>query len=289
MSKKRIIACLIVRDGWLVQSLGFQRFLPVGRPEIAARFLDDWSVDELVLLDISATHAGRTIDPGLVSRVAANCHVPLAVGGGIRSVADMRAVLQAGADKICINSAAFDKLSLLSDAANMFGDQCVVASMDVLRTGAGLEVRSGGGRLPTGRDPVDWAEQLAKHGAGEILLGSIDRDGMRSGYDLDLLDLVGPRVKIPIIALGGAGHPDHLREALGREHVSAAAAANFWHFTEHAVAVAKSAIARAGVDVRNDGLADYRWAATDTEGRVIRRAQADLDELAFRYIPDEVL
>lgn len=291
MSKKRIIACLVVRQGITVQSIGFEHYLPVGRPEIAARFLNDWGVDEIILLDITATAEGRPVDPVMASRVASACQVPLAIGGGIRSVSDMRAMLQAGADKVCVNSAAIENLPLLTEAAGMFGDQCVIASIDVRRKpGGGYEVWGRGGRVPTGIDPVAHAVRLAEAGAGEILLNAIDRDGSRQGYDFDLIDAVGSAVGVPVIVLGGAGRPEHLYEALMREHVSAAAAANFWHYTEHAVAVAKANLRAWGMDVRYDSRADYThstFAADD--GRLEKRAEQELDEMVFEYIPDEVI
>lgn len=289
MSKKRVIACIIVRNNWAVQSIGFSKYLPVGRPEIAARFLDDWGVDEIVLLDISATPEGRTIDSRLVERVAKSCHVPLAVGGGIRSLDDVRTILQAGADKICINSAAYETPSLVTEAASRFGDQCVIASMDVKSGGNGYRIWANGASSTISRTPSDWARELALLGAGEILLGSVDRDGMHNGFDFKLIEEVATQVDIPVIAVGGCGRPEHLFEALQKEYVSAAAAANFWHYTEHAVATAKSAVIARGVDVRNDALADYRWMDTDHDGRAAKRDDLALEALAFQFIPDEVI
>lgn len=291
MSKKRIIACLVMKDGWIVQSLGFHRYLPVGRPEIAARFLDDWGVDELVLSDISATPNNTTIDSDVVRRVALSCHVPLTVGGGIRSVDDVRALLQAGADKVCINTAATGNADLLNQAAATFGDQCVIASIDAKKLPDGsYEVFTNGGRSPTGIDPVALAVRFAEAGAGEILLNSIDNDGRRCGYDMALIDAVATAVSIPVIALGGAGNAEHLREALARDHVSAAAAANFWHYTEHSVSIVKAHLLRGRIDVRNDCLADYANSPLSKEdGRLDKRADAELEEMVFEYIPEEVI
>ena len=290
MSKKRIIACLVVRHGIVVQSIGFRRYLPVGRPEIAARFLNDWGVDEIILLDITAIAEGRAVDPEMVRRVARGCYVPLAVGGGIRSIADMRAVLQAGADKICVNSLAVENPSLLTEAAGVFGDQCLIASIDVRCTAAGYEIFASGGSRPTGLAPAAYVRRLAKAGVGEILLNSIDRDGSRLGYDLELIDTVAPAVGIPVIVLGGAGRPEHLREALGREHVSAAAAANLWHYTEHSVATIKAYLRAHGVDVRYDSLANYtRSTLATADGRLEKRSEHELEEMVFEYIPDEVI
>jgi cyclase len=290
MSKKRLIACLVVRNGWVVQSLGFKRYLPVGRPEIAARFLDHWGVDEIILVDITASGENRCIDPEMVTRVSESCHVPLAVGGGIRTTAEMRQTLQAGADKICVNSAAIANPRLLSEAALMFGDQCVIASVDVRRTDSGHEVFANGGTSSTGMNPVDWVRELARWGAGEILLNSIDHDGMRCGYNLDLIDAVAPAVDIPVIVMGGAGHPGHIRDVLTRDHVMAAAAANFLHYTEHSVAVIKAFLKTAGLDVRCDSLAGYsRRAFSADTGRLEKLDETELEEMSFKYIQDEVI
>jgi cyclase len=291
MSKKRIIACLVVRQGIVVQSLSFRHYLPVGRPEIAVRFLNDWGVDEIVLLDIDATPEGRIVDPELVRRVARHCQVPLAVGGGIRCVTDMRVLLQAGADKVCINSAAIENMSLIGEAASMFGDQCIIGSVDVRRIGAGeYEVYGRGGAMATGIDPLAHTARLAEAGVGEILLNAIDRDGTRQGYDFELIDLVAPALSMPVIVLGGAGRPEHLHAALARPHVSAAAAANIWHYTEHSVAVAKASLRAQGMDVRYDSLADYSSSMFfPADGRLEKRDEQVLEEMVFEFVPDEMI
>jgi cyclase len=289
-TKRRLIATLVVRDGIVVQSIGFARYLPVGRPEIAARFLDDWGVDEIVLLDIGATHLRRLIPLDLVERVAEVCRVPLTVGGGIRTTADVRALLQAGADKVSINGAALERPALLGEAAEHYGVQCIVASIDARRGKDGAyRVFAGGGRRNSGRTPADLARAHAEAGAGEILLNAIHCDGMRAGYDLALVDEVAAAVDVPLIAMGGAGHPDHLSALFAETHASAAAVANMLHYSEHSVATLKSALRGDGLDLRLDSEADYRHMSLCPDARLDRRPEAELEAELFTYVQREVI
>ena len=291
MPKKRVIATIVVKGGWTVQSIGFGRYLPVGRPEIAARFFSAWGADEIIMLDIDASRERRLIDLGMIERVASQIHVPLTVGGGIRNADEVRHIVQAGADKVAMNLAAYEDPGALCHAADAFGNQCIVGVMDARRSrGGGHRVYVDGGRKQTGIDARDYAKRLAEHDVGEILVQSIDNDGTREGYDLELIDAVGEAVGCPVIALGGAGHPEHLRAALSRDHVSAAAAANFFHYTEHAIAVAKSYLHANGIDVRLDNRADYRlhrFAVGD--GRILKRSDEALVDEVFEFLPEEVI
>lgn len=290
MPKKRLIAALVVRDGIVVQSIGFKTYLPVGRPEIAARFFNDWGIDEIILLDITAAAEGRVIDPAMVERVSHACFVPLTVGGGIRNVDDVRGLIQSGADKVSVNRLALDDLAEVSEATRVFGSQCIVASIDVRKTGpGGYHVFAASGTRPTGLEPAAFAHELAAAGVGEILLNSIDLDGSKQGFDLDLIDRVAAAVNIPVIALGGAGHPAHFAAVLRRDNVSAAAAANLFHFTEHSVALVKSCLRNQGIDIRLDAPADYRDSPLVELGRLAKRSDAYLDELIFEYVPEEII
>ncbi len=288
MTKRRIIGTLILRDGIVVQSIGFERYLPVGRPEIAARFLDTWGIDEIVLLDITARREGRTIDPETVSRVARAIHSPLTIGGGLSTLDDVHDVMRAGADKIAVNGLLLEKPDMLTTIAHRFGVQCIVASIDVLRTDDGLHVAADGARQILDDDPVTLARRAAEAGAGEILLNAVHRDGMRTGYDLELVDMVAGAVHVPVIALGGAGHPDHIREVLADTGAAAAAAGNFLHYTEHSVAAIKTQLVRHGLDVRLDAEADYGALQFD-DGRVSRRDERALLDEIFEIIPREVI
>lgn len=289
MSKRRVIGCLVVGQGIVVQSIGFTKYLPVGRPEIAARFFDEWGVDEILLLDIDARREGRLISTDLVARVSAAIHAPLTVGGGIRSVEDVRAVIANGADKISINGLMLDDLEMVRRIGESFGVQCIVGCMDVLRSGNGeLSVRADGGRRETAFGPVELASRIEENGIGEILVNAIHRDGIRNGYDLDLLEKVAKSVEVPVIALGGAGHPDHLLEALEQTEVEAVAAANFLHYTEHSISALKSYLLNHGADVRLESESDYRHVVF-FDGRTDRRNEADLLDEIFEFIPKEVI
>lgn len=286
---KRIIGCLLVRRGIVVQSINFERYLPVGRPEISARFFDEWGVDETMLLDIEASREGRMIDLGLVGRVSNASFAPVAVGGGIRDTDDIRAVLEAGADKICINHLAAEDLDMVARASRLFGAQCIIASVDVRKTDdGGYRVFADGGARDLGRHPAELAKKLEAAGAGEILLTAIDRDGARQGYDLDMIQQVAPEVRIPVIVCGGAGHPDHMKAALALESVSAAAAANFLHHSEHSISVLKSWLRNEDANVRGEHHALYREFDFSADGRALKLSDADLHEQIFEFIEDDL-
>lgn len=289
MPKKRLIGSLLLCDGWVVQSIGFSRYLPVGRADIAARFLNDWGVDEILLLDISASPNGRSIDPEIVERVSSSCYVPLAVGGGIRSAADVRDLIRAGADKVAINTAAVQAPGMLSDVAQMFGNQCIIAAMDVRSCEGGYDVAIANGQVRLGLDPVRLARELAEAGGGEILVNSVDRDGNKTGFDLAIVDAVADAVHVPVIAMGGAGHPEHVREVLARDNVSAAAVGNMLHFTEHSVTVLKQYLAASGVDMRREAAAHYEHIEIDGDGRLGKLTDDELAQAVFEYIPKEVI
>jgi cyclase len=290
MPKKRVIAAIIVKAGWAVQSIGFRRHLPVGRPEIAARFFSSWGADEIILLDIDASAENRIVDLAMIERVAAQTYVPLTVGGGIKGADDVRKIVHAGADKVAINLAAWESPDVVRTTAEAFGNQCIIGVMDARRTNGGHEVFVNSGRKKTGIAARDYARRLVGIDVGEILVQSIDNDGARQGYDLDLIDAIGDSVNCPIIALGGAGHPEHLRAALSRNHVSAAAAGNFFNYTEHAIAVAKAYLNARGIDVRLDNRADYQihqFGAVD--GRILKRSDEALIDEVFEFLPEEVI
>lgn len=290
MSKRRIIGCLIVRHGIVVQSIGFRRYLPVGRPEIAARFLDEWGVDEIILLDIEARREGRLVDTSMVRRVSQAIHAPLTVGGGIRSVDDVRDVIANGADKISVNGLLLENLGEVERIVESYGVQSVVGSIDVRRDDRnGFTVWADGGRCETSNQPVDWARRVADAGAGEILVNAIHRDGAGIGFDLDLVDQISRAVDIPIIAIGGAGAPGHFHDVLEGTAVSAVAAANFLHFTEHSIAVIKSHLLGRKDDVRLESEASYLHLRLVEDGRLDRRNEADLLDEIFEHIPEEVI
>lgn len=270
MLKHRLIPCLIIKDGLLVQSIQFKRYLPIGRPEVAIEFFVKWDVDEIILLDIHATRQQQKPRVDLIAHYAQECFVPLTVGGGISAIDDIRAVIRAGADKVSINAAALHTPEFITAAANEFGCQCVVVSMDVKRHPEGrYEVYADSGREPTGKDPVAWAKTVEQLGAGEIFLNAIDRDGTKRGYDVELIAQVSAAVGIPVIACGGVGKAEHFVDGIVAGKAQAVAAANIFQYTEHSTIVAKSYLKRAGLDVRLSSAVTYEHARMDAVGRLV--------------------
>jgi cyclase len=250
MLAKRLIACLDVRDGCVVKGVKFEGLANAGDPAVLARRYNAEGIDELVILDVTATLEKRRALEDTLRRVSAELFIPLAVGGGIRSEADAAAALDAGADKVALNTAALENPGLLTRLAVRYGSQAVVAAIDAKRLDHRYEVFSRSGTTPTGRDAIEWAREAADRGAGEILLTSIDRDGTRSGFDCELTAAVSTAVPIPVIASGGAGTFEHFHEVFTKGHADAALAASVFHFSEHAVADLKAHLRQRGIAVR---------------------------------------
>ncbi len=251
MLAKRIIPCLDVKDGRVVKGINFVNLRDAGDPVEQARLYDQMGADELVFLDISATPEGRETTAGMVRQVADHVFLPLTVGGGIRSIDDVRRILLSGADKVSINSAAVRDPSILSVAASRFGSQCVVLAIDAKRTNNGSwEVYVNGGRQPTGMDAVAWARKGVQLGAGEILLTSMDADGTLAGYDLDLTRTIAGVVDVPLIASGGAGILDHFAQVLTNGGADAALAASLFHDEQLTVGQVKEFLQTQGVPIR---------------------------------------
>jgi len=247
---RRIIPCLDVDAGRVVKGTQFVDLRDAGDPaELAARYDGD-GADELVFLDITASHEQRAILLDAVRRTADSVFIPLTVGGGVRTLDDIEQLLRAGADKVSLNTAALDDPALIASGADRFGEQCIVVAIDARREADCFGVYTHGGRRPTGRDAVAWAREAVDRGAGEILLTSMDRDGTGSGYDLELTRTVSRAVAVPVIASGGAGHPDHLREAFTEGEADAALAASIFHFGRFPIPETKRLLAAAGVPVR---------------------------------------
>lgn len=289
MLKHRIIAVVVVREGIAVQSIGFRRYLPLGRPEIAVEFLDRWGVDEIVLADISASRAGRGPDNEMVRRVARKCHVPLTVAGGIDSTDHIARLLSSGADKVAINQAACAVPELITQAAHLFGNQCIVASIDAAPDGDGIHrVHDyiSGTLVP--ETPAQLACRMQAAGAGEIILNSVERDGSYRGFDLPLIKYVMNVVTVPVIAVGGAGSLVHFNEAFTTTGVSALAAGNIFHFWEHSVAVVKSSI-EPTIPIRRETSFCYTDACTDSEGRLLKKPDETLKKMLYVRIEKEVI
>jgi cyclase len=281
MLAKRIIPCLDVKDGRVVKGVRFVDLRDAGDPVAAARAYDAQGADELVFLDITASHENRGVMLEVVRRTAEGIYMPLTVGGGVRGVDDVRALLRAGADKVSLNTAALANPGVISESAERFGSQCIVVAIDARRLGPGpsrpfrpsteceraapattkpelggpatkYQVYTHGGRNPAGRDAIEWAREAVRLGAGEILLTSMDRDGTKDGYDLELTRAVAEAVTVPVIASGGAGSLEHLREGLVEGGADAALAASIFHFGLHTIAEAKAFLREQGVEVRRE-------------------------------------
>ncbi|MBF0503731.1 MAG: imidazole glycerol phosphate synthase subunit HisF [Candidatus Omnitrophica bacterium] len=250
MLNKRIIPCLDVKDGRVVKGVNFVSLKDAGDPVDCAKAYDDALADELVFLDITASHENRKIFLDVVQRCAECVFMPLTVGGGISNVSDIRNLLNAGADKVSINTSAVNEPGLIARAANMFGSQCIVVAIDAKRTGNRWEVYTHGGRTPTGRDAIDWAREAQIHGAGEILLTSMDADGTQNGYDLSLTGAVAQAVSIPVIASGGAGALEHFYQLFNDTTADAALAASVFHYGTIPVFQVKEYLKQKKVSVR---------------------------------------
>ncbi|HEX2996102.1 MAG TPA: imidazole glycerol phosphate synthase subunit HisF [Anaerolineales bacterium] len=250
MLAKRIIPCLDIKDGRVVKGVNFVNLRDAGDPVEQARLYDEQGADELVFLDISATHEGRKTTLELVGRVADTVFMPLAVGGGIRTVDDMRNLLLAGADKVSVNSAAVRNPELLSEGASRFGAQCIVLAIDARRREGGWEVYVNGGRISTEIDAVEWAVRGVELGAGEILLTSMDADGTLAGYDIELTRTIAEAVSVPVIASGGAGTPSHFAQVLTEGKADAALAASLFHDGKLKIRDLKKDLQGCGVPVR---------------------------------------
>jgi len=252
---RRIIPCLDVKDGRVVKGVQFEGLRDAGDPVECAAAYDAQGADEICFLDISASHEGRATLIEVVARTADRVFAPLTVGGGVREVDDVRRLLNAGADKIAINTAAVKTPELVEAASGRFGAQAIVVAVDARRrvasdASAGWEVFTHGGRTPTGLDALDWSARVVELGAGEILLTSMDRDGTRAGYDLELVRAVALRVSVPVVASGGVGNLEHLREGLAIGRADAVLAASIFHYGEHTVGEVKQFLAARGLPVR---------------------------------------
>jgi cyclase len=251
MLAKRIIPCLDVDRGRVVKGVCFQQLKDAGDPVEIARYYDQEEADELTFLDITASYEERGILLDIVSRTAEQVFMPLTVGGGIRSLDDIRVLLERGADKVSINTAAVRDPGIVREAALAFGSQCIVVAIDAKRSRPGhWEVYTVGGRRDTGLDAVQWAQQMEEYGAGEILLTSMDRDGTRNGYDLELTGTIAERIRIPLIASGGVGILDHLYQGLSEGKASAVLAASIFHYREYTISEAKRHLLERGIPVR---------------------------------------
>lgn len=290
MLKKRLIPCLILKDDLIVQSIGFNRYLPIGKAMIAIEFVAKWDVDEIMLIDISATRESRKPNLALIAGISERCFVPLTVGGGIHSLSDIRDVIRAGADKIAVNTEALANPRFITYGADAFGTQCMVVSIDAKKNPNGAyEVYRNSGTQSTGLAPQAWAVTAQEFGAGEIFLNSIDRDGSKLGYDVTLIRKVTDAVTIPVIACGGVGKMEHFIAGITKGNASAVSAGNIFHYTEHSTIVAKAHLVKAGIDVRLNTFAKYQNFTFDFTGRLMKKPDTELEDIWFERFTKEVI
>jgi cyclase len=267
MIKSRLISCIVTRNELVVQSFGFNRYLPIGNVKTAVEFFVNWDVDEIFIIDISASAELRPPNIALIEWAASECYVPMTVGGGIKTTGHIRDLLRAGADKVSLNSIVREDMGFISKAANIFGNQCITVSVDVKKVDGTYRVFD---HIHCDVLPVDLfghLRDIQNAGAGEILINSVDRDGSREGYDLELLSKVSGSLKVPVIALGGVGRFEHLSEAVLRGGCQAAAAANIFQHMEHSTIAAKAQMKRDGLNVRLCSEVQYADFSLDILGR----------------------
>lgn len=288
MLKKRIVATVIVKDGIVVQSIGFNKYLPVGKPTIALEFLNQWGIDEIILVDISASRQGREPDYDAISKAMRNCFVPLTVAGGITHINQVKELMHCGADKISLNQSAILNPALITETAQVFGNQCIVVSIDAKKTTECYKVYDYIKGTTLALSPSEWAKKAEELGAGEILIHSVDKDGSYSGYDLALIQSVCDQVSIPVIGSGGAKNARDFIELFSKTNVSAAAAANFFHFTEHSVNLTKAAIHKS-IPIRLETYANYEENELTEDYRLKKKSDKTLEEMLFLKIEKEII
>jgi imidazole glycerol-phosphate synthase subunit HisF len=289
MLNKRLGGAVIVKNGIAVQSIGFNKYLPIGKPEIVVEFLNKWGIDEITILDISASSKKKSFDIELLKRCSKFSFVPIAVGGGIKSINDIDELIKNGADKVCLNNSLFVNLDLLKRAAEKYGNQCIVAVVDFVKIEGQYFVYDYRKKSSTGIKVSDWVKILEDNNAGEILLQSIDRDGMYNGFDINMYKDVSAISNIPIIALGGAGSPNHFVELFDNTNISAAYAGNYLNFTEHSVITIKSVLLRNRIKIRLETNANYNDFNITDNNRIDKKSDDILEKLLYTKIEKEVI
>ena len=288
MLKKRVVATLVVKNGIVVQSINFKKYLPIGKPSVAMEYLNQWGVDEIVLIDISASRNIKDPNYSMITRASEKCFVPLTVGGGISKLEHIQKLMHCGADKISLNTAAIHNPELITSAAKIFGDQCIVVSIDAITIAGEYRVYDYLNNNILDISPAIFAKKAVELGAGEILINSVDRDGSYLGFDIELINSVCELVNVPVICSGGAKNADDFVQVFQNTNVSAASAANFFNFFEHSVNITKSGIKRK-IDVRLETYADYKENSFDENYRLLKKTDEELKEMLFVRIEKEVI
>jgi cyclase len=289
MLKKRIIANLTVRNGIVVQSIGFKKYYPVGSIAVAVEFLNQWGIDEIIITDISATKECRPPLTELYKRVSNRCFVPLTIGGGVRSIDHIHELLHSGADKIFINSYAIENPDFISKSANIFGNQCIIVAIDVIYQDNKPVIYNHITQETYNIELFDWIIEAENRGAGELFINCVDRDGKYNGFDVSLSRRIADAVKIPVIVCGGAGKPNHFYEILSETNVAAATAGNFFHFSEHSVITTKAYLLKKGIDIRLETFATYYKNHINQENRLEKSEDEYLEHLLYKKIVKEII
>jgi len=287
MLKQRVIGVVLVNaSGIAVQSVGFKRYLPIGSPQIAINYLDRWGIDEIVVLHIDAYQNSKTPSKEIIETYAKECRVPLAVGGGIKSVEDIQQIIAAGADKVVINTSFHDQPELILNAAEIFGSQAIIVSFDASFRDGGFFIYKHTASTLTALRLESQIKQAIDLKAGEIFLNSVDKDGSKKGFDLNLIKSLPKKCSVPVTLCGGAGLPEHISSAMSFD-LSGVAAANFWHFSEHSVNTVKHELVSRDKAIRFDSHVKYAGFNHDSDGRVKRLKEQYLDDLRFVYVAEE--
>tara|TARA_Y100000739_G_C20557992_1_gene441599 strand:- start:247 stop:1092 length:846 start_codon:yes stop_codon:yes gene_type:complete len=281
MLKKRLVSCLLLKNGLIVQSFYFKKFLPIGKPKFAIEFASRWDVDEIILLDISASSKKDLINTSTIENLSESCFVPLTVGGGITNISDARNIIKAGADKVCLNTAALKNPDLIKTIAELFGVQCVVISIDIDKDSSGnYYVYSHNNEDIKELDPFIWAKKCEDLGAGEIFLNTVYRDGSKKGYDTNLIKKMAETINIPLIVQGGIGHFNQFKDGIDAG-AAAVSASNIFQHLEHSTILAKAHLFQSNIDIRIDNPATYINRSFDEDGRLIMLDEEVLSNLPY--------
>jgi len=289
MLKRRLIAVIPVYNGIVVQSIGFNRYLPIGKPAIAVEFLNKWGVDEIVYVDITARKSNSSINFSEITALSDNCYIPLTVGGGINCIDDIEKLMQSGADKIALNHALLNNPNLITEVAKSYGDQCVVASIDAILTDRGYFAFDYLAGKPSEVLLSEAIKIAVDKGAGELFINTVHRDGLYSGYDVALFQTIQDIVNIPVLACGGARNSYHVLELLNNTRVSGACVGNFFNFHEHSVNKVKRFLVANGEDIRLETHADYLNSEMDFNDRLLKKSDTELEHLLYLKIEKEII
>ena len=286
MLKKRIVGVVIVKDEIAVQSIGFESYLPIGKPEIIVEYLNEWGIDEVIFLDISATRNNNGPNFSTIEKISEKCMVPLTIGGGISNIDQIHKLMRCGADKVSLNRAIHNKSDFIKEAVEVFGSQCIVASIDVKLVDDKYYSYDYLKKENSKNNLLDKLSEINKLGIGEIYLNNVDKDGLKNGYDIELIKYVLKNVEVPVICCGGAGNPNHILEVIKKTKVEAIAAANFFNFFEHSVAITKSYIMKE-IELRNDSTYNYLNINFFNNGRIKKKDEDFLEKMLYKKIENE--